>query len=76
MTEAGGLAVGWKNVWAVGTLSRWLREFHVLKGGHATFDTKTHTEVILNVKISTKTVKDGLDNYQQVGDGNLSYQRA
>lgn len=53
-----------------------LGQFHVLEGRHATFDTKTYTEVILNLKISAKIVKDGLDNYQQVGDGNLSHQRA
>lgn len=48
-----------------------LKEFHILKGRDTTFDPKTYTKVILNIKIEKKIAKDDLGNDQQAGDGSL-----
>lgn len=47
-----------------------LKEFYILKGRYTTCDTKTYTKITLNVKIYTKVATEGLDNHQQVVDGN------
>lgn len=47
-----------------------LKEFHILKGSYTTSDTKTYTKIVLNMKIHIKVATDGLDNHQQVIDGN------
>lgn len=63
--------MGWKGLWPIATVSLILKAFPVWNGRCPTFDTKTYTEVILNMKIETKLAQDDLGKYQQLGDRKL-----